>query len=272
MKDETKKTRTIRDSIETLSIQSRITSEKDKAISGYVLEKAYRIGSALLSLSSLIHSSSEIRHSLDQTALGLIKVVSDTPVRREARGELLSSLRLAHGMLEALSLSGIVSEETSSILIEEMTALSEVVRDTGWVYADTALELPLLHTDLDASMFAPIVHHEVYQTRKEQGRTPVRVGTQGERTHAQRDQERTSFSVKDTSATRYGEKVQDIQKDRRATILGILQRKDRINIKDVSAVIKDCSEKTIQRELLALVAQGVLVKDGERRWSTYRLA
>jgi hypothetical protein len=42
-------------------------------------------------------------------------------------------------------------------------------------------------------------------------------------------------------------------------------------VKDVSAVVKDCSEKTLQRELLALVAQGVLKKEGERRWSSYVL-
>jgi predicted ArsR family transcriptional regulator len=71
---------------------------------------------------------------------------------------------------------------------------------------------------------------------------------------------------------RVRERTHDEQKDRRAVILTLLQRKDRIAIKDVTAVIRDVSDKTIQRELLALVAQGVLIKDGERRWSTYRLA
>ena len=70
----------------------------------------------------------------------------------------------------------------------------------------------------------------------------------------------------------YKERVQEVQKDRRATILGLVQRKDKITIKDVTNVIKDCSEKTVQRELLALVRQGVLKKEGERRWSTYTLA
>lgn len=31
----------------------------------------------------------------------------------------------------------------------------------------------------------------------------------------------------------------------------------------------DCSDKTIQRDLLSLVASGVLIKKGERRWSRY---
>jgi hypothetical protein len=42
-------------------------------------------------------------------------------------------------------------------------------------------------------------------------------------------------------------------------------------MKDFVKVIPECSEKTIQRELLDLVGKGVLKKEGERRWSTYSL-
>ena len=42
-------------------------------------------------------------------------------------------------------------------------------------------------------------------------------------------------------------------------------------IKDIVMSITGCSEKTIQRELSALVAQGVLKKIGEKRWSRYEL-
>jgi len=46
----------------------------------------------------------------------------------------------------------------------------------------------------------------------------------------------------------------------------------KLTIKDFTKNIKDCSEKTIQRELLAMVAKGVLKKEGERRWSKYFLS
>ncbi|MDO8579346.1 MAG: hypothetical protein Q7R72_00545 [bacterium] len=60
--------------------------------------------------------------------------------------------------------------------------------------------------------------------------------------------------------------------DRKTVIIKLLSKKGRLNIKDFSQTIKGCSEKTIQRELLAMVASGVLRKEGERRWSTYSLA
>jgi len=62
------------------------------------------------------------------------------------------------------------------------------------------------------------------------------------------------------------------QSDRKDIILNILKKDSNLTIKDFSSVIKDCSEKTIQRELTSLVEKGLVLKVGERRWSTYSLA
>jgi hypothetical protein len=64
-----------------------------------------------------------------------------------------------------------------------------------------------------------------------------------------------------------------IQKNsRRELIVGTVKKIGNVTIKDITFVIKDCSEKTLQRELLALVEENVLRKQGERRWSRYSLA
>lgn len=59
--------------------------------------------------------------------------------------------------------------------------------------------------------------------------------------------------------------------DRRKIIMALAKQKPAIQVTDVSRSIPGVSEKTIQRELLAMVAEGILVKHGERRWSTYSL-
>ncbi len=59
---------------------------------------------------------------------------------------------------------------------------------------------------------------------------------------------------------------------RQSIIISILKRKREIMIKDVSPLINGCSEKTIQRELMAMVKAGILKKVGEKRWSRYSLA
>ena len=59
--------------------------------------------------------------------------------------------------------------------------------------------------------------------------------------------------------------------NRQKTILGLLKKRKELTVKDISRVIKDCSEKTIQRELISFINAGVLKKVGERRWSKYSL-
>ena len=60
--------------------------------------------------------------------------------------------------------------------------------------------------------------------------------------------------------------------NRREIIIDLLSKKDKITINDVSAIITECSEKTLQRELNVLVSDGVLLREGQRRWSTYKKA
>jgi len=59
---------------------------------------------------------------------------------------------------------------------------------------------------------------------------------------------------------------------RQSVILNLLKKQSEIMVKDVALLIDNCSEKTLQRELLSMVEQGVLKKRGERRWSRYSFA
>ena len=60
--------------------------------------------------------------------------------------------------------------------------------------------------------------------------------------------------------------------NRQNTILEIIKKRKELTIKDLSQVIRDCSEKTIQRELNSFISSGVLKRAGVRRWSRYSLA
>jgi DNA-binding HxlR family transcriptional regulator len=59
--------------------------------------------------------------------------------------------------------------------------------------------------------------------------------------------------------------------NRQNIIINLLKKNKEISINDVSEVISDCSEKTIQRELISLIDMGLVKKTGERRWSKYSL-
>ena len=59
--------------------------------------------------------------------------------------------------------------------------------------------------------------------------------------------------------------------NRRDAIISVLQSRGPSYIKDISVVVRNVSEKTIQRELQSLVLEGKVSKTGDRRWTTYRL-
>lgn len=62
------------------------------------------------------------------------------------------------------------------------------------------------------------------------------------------------------------------QTDRRAAILHFVLQNKAVSIKEICAIVPDCSEKTVQRELGALIAEGLIKREGERRWSVYKPA
>ncbi len=82
---------------------------------------------------------------------------------------------------------------------------------------------------------------------------------------------KTDSAPKDKNLRDFGA-VAVKKNSRQSIIINLLKRKKEIMIKDVSPLIEGVSEKTIQRELLAMVDQGIIKKEGEKRWSRYSLA
>lgn len=67
------------------------------------------------------------------------------------------------------------------------------------------------------------------------------------------------------------------KKERRFEIVNIIKMNNsQATITDIKnsakGVLKMCGEKTLQRELVSMVADGVLKKEGDKRWSKYLLA
>lgn len=59
--------------------------------------------------------------------------------------------------------------------------------------------------------------------------------------------------------------------ERRERVLQVIRAKGSVRIKDISDTIPEYSEKTIQRDLLDMIRDGAIVREGERRWSKYKL-
>jgi predicted HTH transcriptional regulator len=63
--------------------------------------------------------------------------------------------------------------------------------------------------------------------------------------------------------------INENKSKRQDAILSFINERKSAAIKDIAALFSDTSEKTIQRELGALVTAGKITKRGEKRWSVY---
>lgn len=239
----------------------------------YILEKTERISSAVTRLASIIDDNRPLQTGLQTCAIGLVKDAAASSDSRVARGALTARLVELVGLTELARHAHALSEMNADILTTEVQALLSLMREVEWqrgrsylpesTYAVHMEEVPLPY-----QAQSPAPHPFKVQTKDTLPPRSQPVPSPYRHDEKDTDNAQTSTHSQGPKTAR----AQEAQKDRRATILGLLQRRDRISVKDVATVIKDCSEKTLQRELLALVAQGVLKKEGERRWSTYRLA
>lgn len=85
----------------------------------------------------------------------------------------------------------------------------------------------------------------------------------------QRAETRPSFPGKKPAKTTTRTPDQSARLERIKTVL---EAKGEATIKDIADVVNDCSEKTIQRDLNNLINQGVVKREGERRWSRYTIS
>ncbi len=90
-------------------------------------------------------------------------------------------------------------------------------------------------------------------------------GTTGRRTH--------NSTRKNIGSALHTDRVISVNnsESRKDAIITILKDGVVASIKDISDVITDCSEKTIQRQLNTLIKDGLVKREGQRRWSKYTL-
>lgn len=58
--------------------------------------------------------------------------------------------------------------------------------------------------------------------------------------------------------------------DRKQEILGIIKSRHSASMQDIKSLLKDYSDKTIQREIASLIDLGLVRREGNKRWAVYR--
>lgn len=243
----------------------------------FLLKKTERIISAIYLLTDLISDREPVKWLLREFSM---KIIPEIVSMRGSFGNIRESdienlenntLKLL-AFLESSYIGGIISKMNFAIFSEELIKLINLERE---YFKKISKERLIRGTD--KIFFLDSDKAENIKSIKDK---PMSYEyTEKTKRHFIKDTD-DRVSEKDTSIkgqnankrTNQGNILKKERKnERQLKIIDLIKDKINISIKDITENIKDCSEKTIQRELLLMVKSGVLKKEGKKRWSKYSL-
>lgn len=234
--------------------------QKNQSLAGYIgesglfvflLKKTEKLASAIYLMTNHLSDSESLKRSLRDKSSSLVSFmigfkdlngIQSYSFGKEAESKILEIVSL----LEVSQNIGLISKMNFNIVQDEFIKLIDVMKTS-----------PLPETK-------PVQSHSINQNY-------FNVGAYKGPQRSVSDGQNHSFPSSSKSAdVAQGSSLK--KSSRQSIILSIIKKKGEVTVKDVSEVIKNCSEKTLQRELNSLLSSGVVKRVGERRWSKYSLA
>lgn len=261
-------------------------------------KKCDRLATALYLVTSFLSDSEPMKPRLRTLSLDLVRdasyvrygtTMSEASVLDAIRANIGETLSL----LELSFIAGIVSEMNYSILKREYGALRDKIEirkasresRTDTILGDTFFGSSF--AELEAPKNSPHMSHAAPRVIPREGgvhgaslghtyAAPQKIDAPRHQTVVSETRTQGEVSVPKKNPTQEvasANRVLDVAREsRRTRVLKLIKDKHEVTIKDITNHFPELSEKTIQRELIALVESGVLKKTGERRWSRYALA
>lgn len=225
-------------------------------------EKAYRraerIAAALYLLTKHVSDKEPLRPSARAAGQKLLKDILElrSGFRLDAgasdTSRLHAHVRETISIAQLLAIAGYISRENADMVTRALEELSQFVDVSG----TTQLAERIIFTREDL-----LIDQTIRMPARSQDTPAVRPGNINATGAQEKDNVR-----KGPIGTR------DNMSSRKLAILDVLRDGKKMGIRDIASFVVGVSEKTVQRELAALISDGVLKKEGEKRWSRYFIA
>lgn len=235
---------------------------KDKHVS-FVIKKTERITYGVYMLSRFVPAEDSLSRDLKKTSHTLLDSVSRFV---STTGIVQQDIDSAHGLLQYLSsllslafISGYISSSNVEIMKNEINYLHKHIEELSTASASDVGQLTL-KTDLF------VVNSSVKPSKPTQDLSFIKK-------EIDKVEKYVSFKTRSNLAKNSVKpsKEPESKDDREKRVIDVIRDKGVVSIKDISSVIFDVSEKTIQRTLQLLIDKGQIKKEGERRWAKYQL-
>lgn len=228
--------------------------------------KTNKLITALYMVTDIMEKDEPIKGKLRTLGAGIISDMHTTPIQA------LSKISEIMSFLDIAGVVNMISEMNLSILRKEFfelkTAIEEVIEVPKPQYKELSLS-DLFRADYQ------LPSTSLMTTKKETTTKPT-LGVQKGSTlmKALNSLGVSDKSVSDTNIPKTNPEFENLKKLRRDEILAIVKTSPQgVTITDIrtraNGILVTCSEKTLQRELIDMLKDGVLMKTGEKRWSRY---
>ncbi len=237
-----------------------------------IAKKTEKITTAIYMVTDFIHESEPLRNQLRTLALALVSGTRKIGARSTEphyalADEVVRTIDEISVFVSLASTIGLVSPMNGKILTTELEKVkAEIDRHYGGKSVLFATHPGYANILLTPAMFE-VVPAEKLLENFDKGQIDSKGHSIAENTPAPKPAQASPKNESFSKKTDIGIKIA-----RRNDVLDVVRNKGRVSVKDITSILKDTGEKTIQRELLGLVKEGVLVKEGEKRWSMYRIA
>ncbi len=215
-----------------------------------IYNKSYRLAAAVFMISNLIDESETLRTKIKNLSLDLVSVsVNLKDINFSDTKKLITdiekkSLELM-SMLDIASISGLVSKMNGDILKEEFQSFILELNKFSYKFENNK------NTSVESIFKESVISDNINGLEKLE-----KINQDYKLKNAQNN----------VSKNGNGYKRKDLRKE---TIFNFIKGHNDVSIKDIVPNITGCSEKTIQRELIQLINERKIKKEGERRWSKY---
>lgn len=232
--------------------------KKDSRILSFILKKSERLSSALYLLTGLMSETEPLRSELRKKSVQILSDIHAAESKRylDRVESLAAILREIDGTKALLAVA-----ESAQLLAETNTSL--VSRELGVLRAALEMWGDLKRHDAGFTLSPEFFLGDVP--------TPSIIPPRPREPEISISAKPAFPGASEVSANQ-GPQVGSAE--RREAIISYLRSNPESTLKDVwegSRLGRDLSEKTVQRELVALVLEGRVSRSGERRWSRYSL-
>ena len=251
-----------------LEIQGLFSNSADQTLYSCA-QKLGKIAAAVHLVADIMDSKSALAEGLYSKSLAVTSVCYMCVGKSTTKSEDIVNVVLKIDELMALvdigSIARSISKMNADIITGELVKVKEVIIDVvtnlkkteqSFVLSQYAVAHPIIQDEImNDSLFESKLRE--YQSKRHQNDIKTTLIAQNDK-QSDIDKNKTTL-INDIPRVGRQKDILNVIKSSNTTTLAVLRLK-----------VPDCSEKTLQRELAILIDMGLIRKEGNKRWTTYR--